>query len=375
MDLARTQTKWVMCVAVLGVGCVNETYDRDEVAEAVNDGSVDSRAGQGKFPRLPLALPKGGKQPKVVGVAIGDVTLPAGLHAQGLAVPAKLARPIWSEPVGPGPAVLVLHGSGGLLKQPGQGDEVCSPDMESQFQTWAERLAERGYVVLLPSSYSARGFCDKHKDPDKIPSTFDDKPEQILGRLYDVDAASRYMCDLADVDCERMGVLGFSQGGTMTMLAVHWQVDQALAHFRDTKGDTVDIEIPDLAPGRPEFQVGVAYYPGCGFDGVVPLSTGGKAALENKFFAAAPLSILHGSEDALVEHCSVKHGPGEREVQSGEVAQQLATADTYELTVYADAGHSFDTPSVADGGTDAGNAAAQEAALAIALARLAEHLQ
>src|SRR5512145_1604749 len=100
---------------------------------------------------------------------------------------------------------------------------------------------------------------------------FDDKMEQILSRIYDTDAASRYLCDLEEVDCERMGLLGFSQGGTMVMLALHWQVEQALAHFRETKGGEVDMDIPDLAPGRPEFKMGIAYYPGCGFDGAVPL--------------------------------------------------------------------------------------------------------
>ncbi|HEY8374920.1 MAG TPA: dienelactone hydrolase family protein, partial [Nannocystis sp.] len=231
-----------------------------------------------------------------------------------------------------------------------------------------------GYVVLLPSSYSARGFCDKHKDGGKIPASFDDAPEQILGRMYDVDAAARYMCDLPEIDCDRMGVMGFSQGGTMTMLAVHWQFEHAIAHFRATKGNSVDVEIPDVPPGRPEFQVGVAYYPGCGFDGLVPLSTGNKAAKENKFFSAVPLTILHGEDDSLVKHCSKAHGTGTREIQSAEVAQAVGAADTYELKVYKDAGHSFDTPSVASGGTDSGNAAAKADALEITLARLAEYL-
>ncbi|MDY6946663.1 MAG: Fe/S-dependent 2-methylisocitrate dehydratase AcnD, partial [Pseudomonadota bacterium] len=32
-------------------------------------------------------------------------------------------------------------------------------------------------------------------------------------------------------------------------------------------------------PGRPDFQLGIAYYPGCGFDGIVPLSTSNKASV------------------------------------------------------------------------------------------------
>jgi len=129
-------------------------------------------------------------------------------------------RPKWSKAVGKRPAMLVLHGSGGLLKDPkSKADQPCSPQMEAQFVDWSDRLARLGYTVLLPSSYSARGFCDKHTDAARMPETFDDKPEQILSRLYDVDAASRYLCDRAEVDCDRMGLLGFSQGATMVMVA------------------------------------------------------------------------------------------------------------------------------------------------------------
>jgi dienelactone hydrolase len=245
--------------------------------------------------------------------------------------------------------------------------------METQFTTWSERLAELGYTVLLPSSYSARGFCDKHEDTP--PPTFDDKTEQILGRIYDTDASARWLCDRPEVDCDRMGLLGFSQGGTMAMLGLHWQIEHALAYFRDTKGDTVDIEIPDVAPGRPEFQVGIAYYPGCGFDGAVPLSTKADAAIENKFLATAPLFVLHASDDPLVEHCSTEYGAGSREIQSGQVASAAKLTNTYEVTVYPDAGHSFDSAGAkADGGTAEGNVAAREAALEVTLAQLEAHL-
>ncbi|MCY1060757.1 dienelactone hydrolase family protein [Nannocystis sp. SCPEA4] len=372
MILARTLAKSTMCVAVLAVGCVNETYAPDEQESknwpnfpiADTDGGADSGGGGGLDPDA-----------EIVGVETLDVKIPVSLHAQGLEIPAKLVRPVWSKPVGARPAMMVLHGSGGLLKDGKSNNGPCSDQMESQFSTWSQRLAELGYTVLLPSSYSARGFCDKHTQADKMPATFDANTEQILGRIYDLDAASRYLCDLPEVDCDRMGLLGFSQGGTMTMIGLHWQVEHALQYFRDNKAGTVDIEVPDIKPGRPEFKVGIAYYPGCGFDGTVPLSTSNNAPVENKYLATAPLFILHGSDDPLIEHCSTEFGAGSRQIQAGQVASAMQVEDLYDITVYPDAGHSFDSAGAkADGGTAEGNVAAKEEALKVALEQIHLHL-
>lgn len=369
MKLATWLYKTWMCAAVLGVGCVREGSMEDEAPDAADDE-------EGAALGLIKLGDGGGGGGTVVGVETLDVMIPASLHAQGLALPAKLVRPKWSKSVGKQPGVLVLHGSGGLLKMPeSKSDKPCSPEMESQFEDWSERLAKLGYTVLLPSSYSARGFCDAHKDTDRIPDTFDQKPEVVLGRIYDADAAARYLCGRPEVDCKRLGQLGFSQGATAVMTTQHWQLDRAIDAYREEHAGEIDVEVPDLGPGRPQFKVGIAYYPGCGFDGLVPLSTGGKAKIEDKYSSTAPLLVLHASEDPLIEHCSVEYGSGARETQAGQVAGQLKTANTYDLTVYEDAGHSFDSPggSGSGGGHD-GDDEAKAAARKVTLAALAEYL-
>jgi dienelactone hydrolase len=360
----------MLCVAVMAGAC-DESEQIEQIEQT--DANVSAQApGQALPLQAPTAdLPEAQAQAAtVLGVETVDVTIPAALHAQGLALPAKLVRPKWSKPVGDKPAMLVLHGSGGLLKMlKGKSDKPCSDEMENQFTEWSDRLARLGYTVLLPSSYSARGFCDKHKDAARMPKTFDDKPEQIVSRLYDVDASARYLCDQPGVDCERMGVLGFSQGGTMVMLALHWQIEEALAYFRKHLAKDFDIEVPEVKPGRPEFTMGIAYYPGCGFDGVVPLTTNKGGEVHDKFSPTAPLTILHGSNDALIKECSTQYGPGGRQIQAKQVADQLAIDDTYEITVYPGAAHSFD--SAASKGADA---AARDAALKVALDKLATQL-
>lgn len=304
--------------------------------------------------------------PTVTGVETLDVTIPGSLHAQGLAVPGKLVRPKWSAPAGKKPAMVVLHGSGGLLKMPTQAGSTCSPTMEAQFVEWGNRLASKGYTVLLPSSYSARGFCDAHTDTERIPSNFDTDIEQNIGRVYDMDAATRYLCGRPEVDCSRMGMLGFSEGATITMLALHHKLDHALSYFRQTKASEVGFPIVDLKPGRPSLRAGVAYYPGCYFDGLIPPSTTASALPENKYSATAPLTVLHGGQDSLIKHCSVAYGVGTRQVQSAQVGSVLKVADNYQITVYPNATHGFATP-----GTTGADGSARLAAQDVTMAKLA----
>lgn len=371
MKAAKIITMATVCAVGLGLGGVKEAYGKDK------PGGPSVRVETKVSFELKVRI-KGGKGAKVIGVETKKMTLPASEHGQHLEVPVTMFKPKWSKKVGPGPAVLVLHGSGGLTKMPdGREDEPCSDDLEPQFARWGKRLAELGYVVLMPSSYSARGFCDMHVDTERIPETFDDRPEAVLSRIYDMDAASRYLCDRSDVDCDRMGVLGFSHGATMAMLALHWQIDHALDYFREKSSDKVDIDIPDLKPGRPEFQVGFAYYPGCGTDGLLPLSTASNSSVYNKYFPTADLFVLHAEADPLVKICSEDYGSGSRQKQTAQVAEHLGVDNPYHVTVYAGAAHGFDNAKSKGGdekSSKKGDVHARDAALEVALKQLASHL-
>lgn len=296
-----------------------------------------------------------------------DVEVPAALHLTRLAVPGKLFVPAPAELV-PRAAVMVLHGSGGLYRMPTADDlaqgRTCSATIESQFRRWGERLAGLGYVVLMPESFAPRGFCDTHDDVDRIPAEYDDPRERLLGRLYDVDAAGRYLCARPEVDCGRMGVLGFSNGASMVLLALHWQVDHSLSHFAAVHGDELDVPVLPLPAGGPSWRVGVAYYPGCGLNGLIGFGTDPDGDLEDMFFPVAPLRVEHASADPLIEDCSLAHGKGRREQQSQLVAAATATAQRYGIIVHADAAHGFDN---AGPGDPAADLAARDAALAATL--------
>ncbi len=317
---------------------------------------------------------------KVTGFETRDIVIPGALHPEGLDVPARLFVPILEHGARPMPAVLVLHGSGGLFAMP--DDTVvgrpCSPELEPQFARWGERLARLGYVALMPASHDARGFCDYYEDKARIPDDFDEPRERLLGRLYDTDAASRHLCGLPEVDCDRIGLLGFSHGASTVMLALHWQLRRALTELTTRLLD-LDLPVGPLAPGGPTFQVGVAYYPGCGLESLVHLSTGLDDEPMDMYFPSADLYLEHGSQDDLIEDCSVEFGAGRRQQQSAVVARVDELPDPYHIRVHTDARHGFDN--AGSDGTDEGSGgkrpedlAARDAALTSTLTHLGDYL-
>jgi dienelactone hydrolase len=320
-----------------------------------------------------------GPAPEVIGWDARDVEIPAELHVQGLPVPARLFVPRLADGAQPLPAVLVLHGSGGLFELPAGDESPCSPTLEPQFERWGRRLAELGHVVLMPASFDARGFCDWYDDKARAPADFDDDRERLVGRLYDADAATRYLCTLPDVDCDRLGLLGFSNGASTALLSLHWQLDRALAEF--AADDGADLDLPVVAPpaGRPEFRVAVAYYPGCGLESVVHFSTDPGDDPTDMYFPTAPLYIEHGSADTLVDDCSLDFGRGRRQAQSAVVAAAERITDPFHVNVHAAAEHGFDNAGVP--GADEGSGSqrpedlrARDDALAATLDHLAAHL-
>lgn len=359
MKSTKIITMTVACTLGLGMAGVKTAYGKSDDTDRMVE--IDGEAA------APIA------------VESRDIMLPAADHAQGLSIPARVFQPKFAEGASPGPAVLVMHGSGGLHKMP-NGDDAgaCSRQLENQYERWGQELAERGYVVLMPSSYTARGFCDMHTDVERIPAGFDERPEAILSRLYDLDVAARYLCDMDGVDCDRLGVLGFSHGATMAMLALHWQMDHALDYYREHSPDREDIDfaLPNLSEDRPAFKVGVAYYPGCGTDGFLPRETDDGSDVENKYFPTADLYVLHAERDALAKICTVdpdvKGATGEREIQSAQVAAELGVDDRYNIEVYAQAGHGFDSDE--EDANEPGNPDAAAHARTVALRQLYSHL-
>jgi len=197
------------------------------------------------------------------GLAIGllALALASPARAERLDLPAPhfadgLLPAVWLAPAGATagrrPAVVMLHGCGGL----GARDEP-----NARHRMWADWLVERGFAVLFPLSFSARGLVQVCTVP------FGQRSITPRDRVADVLAAHAWLAARPDIDPARIVLWGFSHGGSSVLATL-------------TAGGA--------AQGR--FRQAIAFYPGC--------SAYARAAARGERLAlAAPLQILIGEAD------------------------------------------------------------------------------
>jgi dienelactone hydrolase len=116
-------------------------------------------------------------------------------------------------------AVVVMHGCSGI-----------SPSTYA----WARRLASWGYAALVVDSFGPRGVKNVCGHGLDIPGGL---------RAKDAFAAAAYLRGRADIDPERLGLVGFSHGGRAALVTAE--------------------ERSATAAGAKPFKAIIAYYPGC----------------------------------------------------------------------------------------------------------------
>lgn len=215
----------------------------------------------------------------LVGCAPAVVTFENVTPGVALRIPAEEFRP---SGAGAFPAVVLMHG--------------CHGVSESN-RDWARWLSDRGYVALVVDSWRPRGLSEACTPGEELPNT---------ARFDDAVGALRWLHGRPYVDRERIGIIGWSNGGVFAMAAVNGPT------FERTKKRGV--EIPD-----PGFRAAVGVYPG------------GCFSLVNER-AVRPLLLLVGGEDdwTLASEC----------VQLADT--QRAKGADVTLVVYPGAVHYFD---------------------------------
>ena len=189
-----------------------------------------------------------------------------------------LLRP---DGAGPFPAIVALHGCGGLWQSKKRA-------LTSRHADWGERLRKAGYVVLFPDSFGSRGqnsLCKVKK-----------RPVKHSHRVGDIRGAADWLAAQPFVDRKKLALLGWSNGASSLL--------RALA--------------PDQAPATTDYKTAIGFYPGCR---TVFQKTSWRPRLK-------PLILMGAADDWTPP------GP----------CKQLASRWGARLVLYKGAYHSFDTP-------------------------------
>jgi dienelactone hydrolase len=180
---------------------------------------------------------------------------------------------------GPVPAVILMHGSGGIRAQ-----------IEGSV---SDALLEVGIATFVVDSFSSRGLSSTGSDQGKLPI-----PANVVDGLQ----ALKALRQRPEIDPARIGITGFSRGGIAAMYGALAPIKQAVL------GDA------------PPFAAYAPVYPGCAM------------RWETVEAVKSPIHFFLGAADDLTppEQCE---RTAERMRESG--AQEVA------VTVYPDAAHQF----------------------------------
>jgi dienelactone hydrolase len=139
---------------------------------------------------------------------------------------AHLSRPAGDTPR---PALVLMHGCSGLLGKTGR--------ILSIYRAWMRALVVQGYTALAVDSATPRGFGQTcTAGPERITMSRD--------RPKDAFAALQYLQAQPYVKADRVGLMGWSQGGGVVLLSIN---DKSIGRPADLKHD---------------FRAAVSFYPG-----------------------------------------------------------------------------------------------------------------
>ncbi len=248
----------------------------------------------------------------VIATALGapalaeEISLEVNPVGGGPTLPATLLKP---EGAGPFPAIVMLHDCSGI-----------GPRSSGAPRRWARELVPLGYAVLMPDSFTPRGF------PDGV-CTGGREANAASGYVRAADAygALALLRTLSYVDGRRVGVMGGSHGGRTVLASL-------VAPIQD--GPLVEAK-------RNGFVAGLALYPRCDErygNWTITRSDGWRGPVTGYggvYRTVSPLLILSGELDdwTPAKHCQVMVDTARK------AGQSLA------IKVYPGAHHGFDSAS------------------------------
>lgn len=203
---------------------------------------------------------------------------PVTFRSPTIELTGHLLRPESDKPT---PAVIALHGCGGLQRR----DRL---PLQARDRDWANRLLSAGYAVFFPDSFEARGI--------KQLCTVDNRPITPRDRADDAKAAITWLAAQPGIDGSRITVIGWSHGGSTVLQLVR----------------------PGFLDDAPKIKSAIAFYPGCR-----------QILREQSWHPSVPLTVLVGAADDWTPAAP---------------CEALAERTGFRLVSYAGAYHAFDTP-------------------------------
>jgi dienelactone hydrolase len=264
LSLQSSVPTLVIAVATACAAYAGSITTNDPPVATLADGRTGTIAFEALTPKSSRELVSGKTTEK--SVIAGVLTLPASADAAG-ASNAKI------------PAMVVVHGSSGVLHN----------DWD-----WAKRLNEIGIAAFVIDNFTGRGIEETATGRSRLSAMAD-----AAGAL----AALRLLATHPAIDPKRIGVIGFSRGGSVA-------IDSALEPIRRAVIDD------DL-----HFAAHIAVYPGCSVTQV-------SAHLDG----SPILMLLGGKDDYTPAPACLAHADALR-----------AKGASVSVVVYPDAYHGFDS--------------------------------
>jgi dienelactone hydrolase len=215
-----------------------------------------------------------------------------GLGQSATALDGHLFRPAGE---GRRPAMVFLHGCGGLL-------DPISGFVEPGERDWGADLTRRGYVVLMVDSFRPRNQGAQCAPHSRDPELYRKRPRDAYGALL-------FLQTQPFVRPDRVGMIGWSQGGGAVLLSIGAQ----------------SLGRPAQLP-QGDFRAAVAFYP-------TSCNTQFKGA---SWTSAIPFLVLVGDGDVLNPALPCK----------SFLDGAAARGATIEMRIYPGAYHHFDWPDV-----------------------------
>jgi dienelactone hydrolase len=235
-----------------------------------------------------------------------------------------------ADQAGRRPAVVMMHGRAGAYSMNAKG-RYDATTLSRRHQAWGELWAAHGYIAVLVDGFGPRGYAQGF--PRFSYETRPAELNEVTVRPLDAYGALAYLRTRPDVAPDRIGLQGWSNGGSATLAAMEAR-----------------------APGSTGtgFRAALVFYPACGL----------KGQFEDRYLPYAPVRVFHGAAD---EEVSPR--------RCGKLVEKSkAEGGAIEIRFYPGATHDFDDPGSKRQSIEA-NVVASEDAVQRSLQFFADQLQ